>query len=579
MTEMTRRILSLSGRYKKRIFFGLAFNILKAFSMSFMFIGVFYIFMNLQNLNIEIIKTGFLIVLLSVIARFIFQWLVDIFVTAAGFDIFMDYRLGVGDRLKRAPMGYFSETNLGQIQGVLTTTIGSLENYTMMAITNLTVGFTMAIFMIVLLLYFCFPVGIISLCGMLLALTILSQVNIRANKSTKKLGKAQENLIIKTIEYVRGISVLRSFKKSIQGQKRVVSAFEEKSRADYDQERSMAGILKAYQYTFKLTSCLMVLLVAYLYIHGNMTKDYAIIYMMSSFFIYSELETLGDAAFLSQRINNQLNRVEEITNIPSIDESNKTLDVNDNSIVFNNVSFAYEKENVLKNININIPQKKSTAIIGPSGSGKTTLCQLIGRFWDNIEGEIAIGGQNIKDVSYDSLMRNISMVFQNVYLFNDTVENNIKFGRPDASYEEIREVAKKACCDEFIMKLPNGYQTIIGEGGSTLSGGEKQRISIARAILKDAPIIIFDEATSSVDTENESYLLNAIKELTKAKTVITIAHRISTIRNADQIIVIDKGEVVQKGNHSKLLEEEGIYKRFLQAINKSDNWKIEKEVI
>ena len=245
-------------------------------------------------------------------------------------------------------------------------------------------------------------------------------------------------------------------------------------------------------------------------------------------------------------------------------------------IQLENVSYMYPETNVyaIENLNMKIRQGEKVAIVGENGAGKTTLCNLIARFWDVKKGEVLIGGHNVKDFTSESLLKNISMVFQKVYLFNDTIENNIKFGNPNATHDEVVEACKKACCHEFITSLSDGYDTVVGEGGSTLSGGEKQRISIARAILKDAPIIILDEATSSVDPENEYMLISAIKELTKNKTLISIAHRLSTVREADQIIVIDKGRIVQRGNHKELIGQDGVYKHFIEIKKQSIGWQI-----
>ena len=243
-------------------------------------------------------------------------------------------------------------------------------------------------------------------------------------------------------------------------------------------------------------------------------------------------------------------------------------------IELKDVCFGYGEREILNNINLQIKSNSSLAIVGASGSGKTTLCNLIARFWDVKKGEVLIGGHNVKDFTSESLLKNISMVFQKVYLFNDTIENNIKFGNPNATHDEVVEACKKACCHDFITSLSDGYDTVVGEGGSTLSGGEKQRISIARAILKDAPIIILDEATSSVDPENEHMLISAIKELTKNKTLISIAHRLSTVREADQIIVIDKGRIVQRGNHNELIGQDGVYKHFIEIKKQSIGWQI-----
>ena len=269
-----------------------------------------------------------------------------------------------------------------------------------------------------------------------------------------------------------------------------------------------------------------------------------------------------------------LDRLEEVTDIPKMDTSSEKLVVSHYDISLEHISFGYGGRQVIHDISLEIPEHTTCAIVGPSGSGKTTLCNLIARFWDVQEGTVRIGGKNVRDYTADSVLEYISMVFQNVYLFHDSVENNIRFGRPEATREQVIAAAKRACCHDFILSLPDGYDTIIGEGGSTLSGGEKQRISIARAILKDAPIIILDEATSSVDPENEQALLSAIQELTKDKTLISIAHRLSTVRNADQIIVIDQGRIVQRGTHHELLQKEGIYQRFLTLRTAATGWQL-----
>ena len=246
-------------------------------------------------------------------------------------------------------------------------------------------------------------------------------------------------------------------------------------------------------------------------------------------------------------------------------------------IRFSNVDFAYEKKKILNHVSFTIPEKKMTAIVGPSGSGKTTLCRLIPRFWDVDAGTVSIGGVDVKDYTMNSLMKNISMVFQNVYLFADTIENNIKFGKVDATYEEVVEAAKRACCHNFIMALPQGYQTRIGEGGASLSGGEKQRISIARALIKDAQIVIFDEVTANVDPENEDRLQKAIEELTRDKTVIMIAHRLKTVRNAEKILVLDHGEIVQEGRHETLIKEKGLYADFVETRKEAIGWKLGRQ--
>ena len=264
----------------------------------------------------------------------------------------------------------------------------------------------------------------------------------------------------------------------------------------------------------------------------------------------------------------------EILNIQQMDIDGEDIKPSNRDIRLEHVGFAYENRKIIDDVTLEIKENTTTAIVGPSGGGKTTITSLIARFWDVQEGRVTLGGRNVKDYSFDSLMENFSFVFQRVYLFEDTIANNIRFGKPDATMDEVIEAAKKAACHEFIMGLPDKYETVVGEGGATLSGGEKQRIAIARAIMKDAPIIILDEATANVDPENEKELTQAIENLTKQKTIIMIAHRLKTVRNADQIIVVDKGKIVQKGKHDELMQQEGIYKNFITGRKQAVSWKI-----
>lgn len=288
--------------------------------------------------------------------------------------------------------------------------------------------------------------------------------------------------------------------------------------------------------------------------------------------IYAAVEVAGSMSSIARAVEASMDRLDNIMDIPSLDENGADLVPENFNIEVKNMSFGYGEKEVLHQISLSVPQGSSCAIVGPSGAGKTTLVGLIARFWDVKEGQITLGGRDVREYTSGSLLKNFAIVFQNVYLFEDTVENNIRFGRPDASEDEIIAVAKKACCHDFIMTLPDGYQTKIGEGGSSLSGGEKQRISIARAILKDAPIVILDEATASVDPENEQELQKAIRELTKGKTILMIAHRLSTVRAADQIIVLENGRIVQRGNHEELMCEDGLYRRFVGMRSQAIGW-------
>ena len=348
----------------------------------------------------------------------------------------------------------------------------------------------------------------------------------------------------------------------------------ESAKANIVLESTFSALTGVYQTVFKLARSAILIVAPYLLLGGEITPVKCLLLLVSSFMVYSSVELVGSMASVARVIDASLDRLDAVTDTPILDENGEDFTPEHFDIELKNISFAYGKEDVLKNISIEIPEKTTCAIVGPSGSGKTTLVSLIARFWDVREGEITVGGRNVKNYTCDSLLKNFSMVFQNVYLFEDTIENNIKFGQPDATHEQVVEAARKACCHEFISALPGGYDTKVGEGGASLSGGEKQRISIARAILKDAPIIILDEATASVDPENERELQTAIAELTKEKTIIMIAHRLSTVRNADQIVVLDKGQIVQHGTHGELIQEDGLYRRFVEVRKQAIGWSL-----
>ena len=562
MLSIIKRILRLSGKYRFRVIAGLIFNALKSCCAAFVFFAVLLVMLNIEHLTSAVIWQAFGIIALSVLGRFLFQYLSDVLMSASGYKIFREKRLEIGNQLKRAPIGYFTENNLGTVQTVLTTTISDLEGNCMLALTFLVGGFVQALAMTLMLSVFCWQIGLLALAGILAGIFVLGQIKKRAGAHTEDMQNAQELLVGNALEYIKGISVLRIFGKGKEGKGKVDQAFENKCRSDIAVTISTAGIMKLYEAVFKITSCLLFLLSALLYLWGVIALPYCLLFIICAFLMFMELELMNDGAFLSKMLATQLDRLDLISDIPVLDTDGKEIVLESYDIELNDVTFAYDTRQVLDGISLKIPQNSTCAIVGPSGSGKTTLCNIIARFWDVNSGSVKIGGHDVREFTCDSLLSYVSMVFQKVYLFNDTIENNIKFGKPNASHTEVVEAAKRAC-----------YETMIGEAGSTLSGGEKQRISIARAILKDAPIVILDEATSSVDPENEKALLDAIFELTKNKTLISIAHRLSTVRTADQIIVIDQGHIAQRGTHKELLEE-GIYRTFLECREKSISWKL-----
>lgn len=574
MLSMIKRILDISGSYKNKIILGIFLNFLKTVSMALMLFAIYVVVDNLENLTPHVIWTALFILIGSVVGRFLFQWLMDMAITARGFDMFRDYRLNIGERMRKSPMGYFSEQRLGSIQTVLTSTVTELEQYSMMAITDLTGGVLMTLIMMIFFLFFAPVFTLITLVGLCLGMAVLYMVQKAAIRHTPNVLAAQENMVTQALEYIRGISVLRAFSQAKGSEEAVYEAFDRKRGTDLEQEYASIPLLMIYKAVYKITGCAMMFAAAALFLAGSIPLSYCLMFIVSSFIVYSEMEQMGDGAFLARKVTTELNRLEAVTNMPKMDTSSRELNPDSFDIELKDISFGYDSSRVIEHVSFQVPQGSTCAIVGPSGSGKTTLCNLIARFFDVSEGEVQIGGKDVKNYTADSLMRYISMVFQNVYLFNDTIENNIRFGNPDATRDQVMEAARRASCFEFISSLPKGFDTMVGEGGSTLSGGEKQRISIARAILKNAPIIILDEATSSVDPENEYDLMTAIGELTKGKTLISIAHRLSTVSHADQIVVIDKGRIVQKGTHKVLLGQEGIYSRFWHQRESAVGWRL-----
>mgnify|MGYP000661140084 FL=1 len=572
MLKTIKRIMELCGSYRSRLIIGIVCSMFYAIFNSLSIFAILNILLNIRGLTVNTIWSSTWILAGSVVGKSIMKYLICIYMSANGYKVFCEKRLETGNRMKRAPMGFFSEQNLGMINTALSSATTELESFSMVAVDNIVGGIIQAVFVMLVLLYFNWQVALLALVGMLLSSSVLKLVKSRTTKQAPRREAAREKMVSKVIEYIQGISVIRAFGR--QPDDEIDQVLEETKDSYITMEQQVMGIVHLYKGILEVFTGMILGCTAWQMFFGQLNFPVGVMFLISSFTIYSQMETMGNGAFLLRMLDSSLNRMERVMNIPIMDEGAKKIDPENCDIQLRNVSFGYDSRTIIKNINLVIPQGTSTAIVGYSGSGKTTLCNLITRFWDVDSGEILFGGHNVKEYACDDLLSHFSMVFQNVYLFHDTIENNIKFGKPDATLDEIKEAAKRACCYDFIMALPDGFQTIIGEGGSTLSGGERQRISIARAILKDAPIVILDEATSSVDPENEHELLKAIAELTRDKTLISIAHRMTTVRNADQIIVLSDGQIVQQGTHQTLISQDGIYRNFISIRTQSVGWHI-----
>lgn len=578
MLKIIRRVLRLSGNLSKRIWGSFICGFLESMFGLLPIAAVFLVLIELQNGQPITGQTwGIVIGLIAggLILRMIFKYLVYRLQSTAGFEFVARERIALGDRLRNVPMGFFHDNSVGDITATVTTDLNFLENYSMHILDKVTTGVLSMIVMAGCILAFDWRIGLIFVAGILLSFPIYSHMQKKGKALSAKRQKIQSEAVAATLEYVQGISVVKSFNMCDKNLSDIEDAYESNAAASYGVERVFTPLNMTYSMVFRISACMIMLCAGILAVGGDLSFANLAVILIASFTIFNPIEVMGQMTTMIRTMDAALDRVERIKQAKKIDENGRDIPLDSFDIGFEHVSFAYENDNpILKDVSFSIPQGSMTAIVGPSGGGKTTITRLIARFWDVQEGSITIGGHDVKEFTCDSLLKNMSMVFQNVYLFHDTIENNIKFGCPDATHEQVVEAAKKACCHDFISALPQGYDTVIGEGGSTLSGGEKQRISIARAMLKDAPIILLDEATASVDPENEVHLQQAISALVKNKTLIVIAHRLSTIRDADQILVVDNGKIVEKGVHAELIQQKGIYQKFWNIRQKARNWKL-----
>ena len=494
--------------------------------------------------------------------------------THAGYFMAANERIKIGNLLKGVPMGFFNENSLGEVTGVCTTVLGNIEMLVPMVLVDILGGLIGTIVFTAMILLFEWRIGLVALIGIMIYFLVVSAMEKKSAAIAPNAQKSQTALTSAVLEYVQGMGIVKSFNLSGRGDKRAQDALEFNRKSNLAMEKLMTPYTIFQELVLQAAGIAMMFLSIFCWIKGTMPLANALMGIVMSFLVFSQVKLFGMGMSMLRLASASIDRTQQTEEMEQMDEKGKTFSPKNHGIEFSNVHFSYENKEILHGINIKLPDKTTTAVIGPSGSGKTTLCNLIARFWDVDSGSVKIGGRDVREYTLESLMDQISMVFQNVYLFADTIENNIKFGMPDATHAEVAEAARKACCDDFIEALPDGYNTVIGEGGASLSGGEKQRISIARAMLKDAPIVILDEATANVDPENEDRLQKAIEELTRNKTIIMIAHRLKTVRNADQILVVDEGKIVQKGKHEELIGQKGIYADFVLGRKEAIGWKL-----
>ena len=495
--------------------------------------------------------------------------------TETGYFMVAEKRIHIGDRLRYIPMGYFNDNSLGNITAVVTTTLSDVENNAARCLVSVIGGFLNTLGLCLGLTVADWRLGLLAIAGILAYLGVTELAQRAMLKTGPARQHAKMNLVEAVLEYIQGMSVVKSYGLDKDSGQAVQRTVDESCDKALSLEKSVVPWMGLRQVVVRVFSVAIAVCALAFYSGGTLSLARCLLMLVASFMLYAELESAGNMADNLQMLGASMDKANSIDDTPVMDIDGAELTPADTSVEFQDVSFAYGDRTILDHVSLTVPSGSITAVVGPSGGGKTTLCNLIARFWDVQSGKITVGGYDVREYKLDSLMKNISMVFQSVYLFNDTVENNIKFGRPDATHEQVVAAARAACCHDFIMALPDGYDTVLGEGGGSLSGGEKQRISIARAMLKDAPIVILDEATASVDPENEAELQAAISALTRGKTLIMIAHRLNTVRNADQILVLSGGHIVQRGTHQELMAQGGLYADFVGVRQEALRWKLD----
>ena len=580
MLALFSRILNLSGRYKGRIrgAFVCAFleSILAKMPifLAFVVLSVFYQ-KTLDGKTCLHVGLGLVAV---VIAQVVMHYFCDRLQSAAGYMIFTDKRMELGGHLRKLPMGYFTSGNIGKISSVLSTDMVFIEEVAMSTLGNMLSYMLSALLLLAFMFFLDFRLGLVAAVVTVLASLVSRGMNKVSLKEAAGRQAQSEHLTDAVLSFVEGIAVIKSYNLIGEKSEELTDNFKRSRDTSTAFERKMTPWTRGLNILYAVGIAAIFALSVYLEQNGVLSLPYLLGVLLFVFDLFGPLKALyGEASRLTV-MNAALDRIEAVLNESELSDAGKQ-HIPDNSsnlqeVCFDDVTFAYQNEDVLHNISFTMQKNTMTALVGPSGGGKSTVANLLARLWDVKSGKITIRGVDIREVPLSELMEQISMVFQRVYLFQDTIYNNISMGKPDATEEEVYDAARKSRCYDFIVALPNGFQTVIGEGGATLSGGEKQRISIARCILKDAPIVILDEATASVDVDNESYIQEAIGELVKGKTLLVIAHRLNTIQSADQILVISYGGIIQRGTHEELLAQQGTYQDFIKIREQADSWRI-----
>ena len=574
---MTNNIFDLAPQRKSLFIRGILLQVISSIFAASPYYFVYIILKELFEKSIDIQRALLLTgaTALCLILQGIFLYFANSVNFVNGTQMIGDLRLELGNHIRKLPMGFFNSKQVGDLNVLMTDDMCKIEDVPSVVYPKIVSALATPIFIAIFLFLIDWRLALATIAGFPIAIVIYFSNQKLLNKLTKLQKKSLVETNSRMIEYIQGLPVLKAFNQTGARFEKLETALHSYKQANINLVNQLATPSIAFSGFLELGFFIIIIVGIYTIFGGEITTSTFLLFLVVGLRFYEPLSELFELSAMTRMMDVSLERVIEIFNQPQLPEPTESYQLNSFDIEFKNVDFSYENLNVLQSINFQIPQNTVTALVGPSGSGKTTITNLIARFWEVDNGEILVGGVNIKNIKIDELLSKISIVFQDVYLFNDTILNNIKFGNPDATFEEVISATQAAQCHEFITNLPNGYETVIGEGGTSLSGGEKQRISIARAILKDAPIILLDEATASVDPENELLIQQAINSLVESRTLIIIAHRLSTITSVDQIIVIDNGKVVEKGKHQELIKNaDGLYNRLWNSQQKARLWKL-----
>ena len=537
-------------------------------------IGVMLQAILVEGVTAKTILLSLAVMLISVNGSSILKYRATALQTDGGYSTTANKRVQIAEHLRYLPMGYFNENSLGAITSVTTNTMDNLSGVSTRVVMLVTEGIFSTAVMTLAVFLFDWRVGLFIIAGLAVYYAVNHALQIRSEQTTLRKCAGDTAVVEQVLVFIKGIAEAKSYSLIGRYNRRLEDTIEENVNANTDMELKLLPLMLTQNVVAKLIDMGVVVLSLILYTGGRMELLNCVMLCICSFLLTEGLEQAGTQSSLLRVVDTCVDQAADILDLPAMDISGAELTPEHHDLHADHITFSYGEKQIIHGVTLDIPERTTTAIVGPSGGGKTTLCHLLSRFWDVDAGQVTLGGHDVREYDMDSLIRNFSFVFQNVYLFHDTIANNIRFGQPDAPMEQVIAAAKKARCHDFIRKLPQGYDTVIGEAGSSLSGGERQRLSIARAMMKDAPIIILDEATANVDPENEKELMEAIQELTRKKTVIMIAHRLKTVRHADQILVVDKGQIVQRGTHDELMTQDGIYRRFISGREKAVGWKL-----